>query len=203
MTRGLLGACTVALCSLLASPPLAAQDTAVPFRDRLGFSAGVLGIASGDPRCNDHSGLGAGVEAHTRGRWLLALRADLLSSWAMACSSVGRTTVHEGARVEVFTLSDLAFSPRLSLIAGPTLRMGEVVAEVAAGVGWLYLRGDRRGSFFPFWYGGTVRLRSGDWPVGLELEYGRREVPVRYVLDRRTVHEFGQAEPLWRLAVSF
>lgn len=188
------------LAAWVVSAPLQAQPGA---GDRHRVSASALGITAGDDRCDDHGGLGVGAEVRTRGRWVALAGADLLAGWAMSCSDEGRTAIHNGQEVEVFTDAGLDLSPRIRGEVGRSLRVGGLEAELTGGLGFLYLSGDVHGAFLATWYGATLRLGADRLPVTLELECGVRQVPVRYVMDRRVVHEFGQQEPLLRVGVAF
>jgi hypothetical protein len=70
----------------------------------------------------------------------------------------------------------------------------------------LYSAAEFRGSnrrLLNGWFGATVTLR-GSLPVGLEAEYGRHQVPIRYFREddrSEVVHQFRRWKPFFRLSL--
>ncbi len=201
------------LIAFLAVPmPAFAQEEAPGaadvLRERYSISVGLLQIAAGDDRCNDHTGVAAGGTVRTGGTWFAAAQGDVFTSSSMFCITRGPPeTTFRGERVHIHSESFLQYSPRAAVALGRVVEFEHYAVSLAAGAGVLYVRwrGDvGSGAQWARWYGGTVRLGATGMPFAVEAEYGMREVPHRYVRDRSTVvHEFGRLEPLLRLGFSF
>ncbi|MEX2531070.1 MAG: hypothetical protein WD960_09890 [Gemmatimonadota bacterium] len=204
--RGLL----VLIIFLAVPVPVFAQEedpgAADVLRDRYSVSVGLLQIAAGDDRCTDHSGVAVGGAIRTGGTWFAAAQGDVLTSLSMFCILPGRSTMFRGERVEIFSESFLKYTPRAAVELGRVVEFEDYAVSLAASAGVLYVRWRESvggGAHWARWYGGTARLGAAGMPFVVEAEYGMRQVPIRYVQNRSTVHEFGRFEPLLRLGFSF
>jgi hypothetical protein len=187
------------------SPPKLSNQV----RDRFGFSVGVVSAGSSDHpdnQCSSPGGLSLGAEVRTRGPWLLAADADLLASSGSVCTLVLKTREYQGQTVSVHVSPALA-GTRLSLHAGRALTTsGGTVLEPSVGWGWI--RQGNGGGFsrepvWLMWYGGSIRLKRVDFGLGFRAEYGIRELPITYDLDRELVARFYERTPMLRVLIEF
>jgi hypothetical protein len=169
--------------------------------------AGVITYGTGDDRnCGTGAGLGGGAELRTRGAWLAAVGLDLLLAGPFACTNVGLSTRFRGEWVDVSSGTLLFGAPRVRVRGGRALDLAGLVVETAAGAGLIFSRTDFVGQeswLLNGWFGGTIALR-GSFPVGIEAEYGRHQVPIRYYrYDERweVVHQFRRWKPFFRLSL--
>lgn len=189
------------LSFLLPGGCLSAQqgDAAGP----LAFSVGALRTATGDDRCGRHAtGFGLGLEARTHGTWFGGVGVDLLTSGSRDCADIARVTTFDGAEVEVHTSRTLELAPRARVRAGVALPTGWGRLEISGGAGLIRVGGDY-GAAITSWFGGFLGFRSPHLPLGVRLEYGRWEEPVRYVDSGAVVREFTRGQPILGLALTF
>lgn len=174
------------------------------YRSRWGGHAGFVSFGTGDDlNCPTGIGFSAGAEARTRGAWLGAIGADVMLASAYVCTSAGLAVRHNGELLDVRRGTDLIGAPRIRVRAGRALRLGRSTVELAAGAGAIYSRTDFPGAgerSWNRWAGGTVAVRIPALPVGLEVEYGRHQVPTRYYRGSEVVHEFRRWTHLVRIS---
>ena len=114
---------------------------------------------------------------------------------------------YRGERVSLQGRTRLASALRPRIRLGGTLTIGEVHVEPTLGVGMIHAKDDLDGyperRVWNVWAGGSVTLRSPDYPFGLEIEYGVHQVRQRYEagIGGEGVREFNLWEPLFRLSV--
>lgn len=176
-------------------------------RDRWAFHAGIIAYGTGDDKnCASGTGLGGGAELRTRGAWLGAVGLDVMLAAPLACTSVLQIAQFRGESVDVSGSTHLVGSPRLRVRGGRALNLGGLLLEATAGAGALLSRTDFLGEdswLINGWFGGALALRRL-LPFGIEAEYGRHQVPIRYYRqDDRSdfVHQFRRWKPFFRISL--
>lgn len=170
-----------------------------------------LGLAwHGDTVCGVQRsrGLTGGVEARTRGPWIVSGAGDLiLDNLKWNCIAVELQLDYESQPVTLEGQS----SPiaRLRVEAGRSIVIGGFHSELTAGAGLLptftdYGLGRSDFSWQP-WYGGTLTVRLPRSRTGVQLELGRHRLTQRYYAadTRAVVDEIHYWKPLTRLGVTF
>jgi hypothetical protein len=208
MTRNGLALCLVMAAFGSSSASAQPSDDTEAFRRGWGAHGGLLVYGTGDDvNCATGAGFSLGAEARTRGRWLLGAGVDAILAAAMACTGVGVITSYLGETVDVASGTQLIGAPRLRVRGGRAFIAGNWSIEPAVGGGLIYGRTDFGGDpewLWNAWAGASIAVRSTALPFGLEVEYGRHQVPIRYQRQdesRTVVHEFRRWKPLLRLSV--
>jgi hypothetical protein len=195
-------------CALLGALclPAAPRESAAQASVRLDTSVGPLWTDSQDDNCDPGLGLGAGVQlVRTSGLLSLGAALDLLTSLKVACKDGGNPVTFEGQSVDVFSTAGF-LAPRLGVKAGLALELGALVAEPALAAGIMPMHTDFFGPgewLWTRWYGAALHTRAPSLPVGLLIEWGWRELPVRYGRNGEMVHEFTQKVPMVRVVATF
>lgn len=205
---------TLACLALLlgASPTVLAQESE-PAPDRgvqWGWQAGVVRYGTGDElNCPTGGGITLGAEARARRPWIGAVGIDLFLAGPRACTSIGRTTLYRGERVDVDSGEELVGAPRLRARLGRTVRIARLRLEPSFGVGVMYRTFDFAGAgarLLTGWVGGSVAVHDRDFPVGVEVEYGAHQVPFgyfRYAEGWEAVHTFRRWRSFLRLSLAW
>ena len=172
---------------------------------RMDATAGVLWSDSQDDECDPGVGGGIGAQlTRTSGALLLGAGLDLLTSGEVSCRDAGHAVTFEGQVVDVFSTAGF-LSPRVGVRAGFALGLGSLVAEPALAAGVMPMRTDFSGReewLWTRWYGASLHAHAPSFPLGLLMEWGWREVPVRYLRNSEIVHEFTQRVPMVRVVVT-
>jgi hypothetical protein len=205
---GAVALCLACLAS--ANTSVGAQDAgdAEPLRRAWGGHAGLLLYGTGaDENCAHGAGFSVGVEFRTRGRWFAAVGADALLASPFVCTDLGVIAQFRGEIVEVSSGTQLFGAPRMRVRAGRALTGGGWSIEPTVGGGLIYSWTDFRGDppwMLNAWFGGSITVRTARIPVGIEFEYGRHQVPIRYYdqdAPDEIVHEFRRWKPVFRMSI--
>lgn len=198
--RGIFATLLASLALLSLSTVAGAQGVpggGLEVRNWVGGHAGLYTHDPIDERCTTRTVPTAGVEVRTRGPWLAALGVDLMLPGSTTCALYAKTVEFQGESVEESTGVVSGITGRLSVRIGRTFWFYDTIVEPAAGIGLAampldFVSGPSEMVWRP-WFGGSLDLRSAQSRIGIQLEYGTRQVPIRYYTHRsgwEKVHEF-------------
>lgn len=198
----------VALIVVLAAGPVQAQAQQATSQGAHVLRAGIVGFGTGaELNCRNGSGVSAGVEVRTGGRWFAGVGADLYVATPAVCTDVGTIVPHESGTVHEFSGITLLFAPRLSGRVGTTFGLAAVRVEPSLGAGAVYapaMWGDAGRSVVP-WAGAALAVQPRGWRVGFALEHGYHRVPVSHQMSGaagwQVVDEFGRWKPVTNVAI--
>jgi hypothetical protein len=147
---------------------------------------GRIAFAShGASACRDTltSGLAAGVEVHTSGRWIASAAVDVFFNHSYACLDILPLTDYNGEQAEVWGNSEFT-SPRASLAFGVGGSGSLIGYELTVGAGTIgtstsFGSGGTIGRWQP-WHGAALTVRWVASGFGLQVEAGRHRVADRF-----------------------
>jgi hypothetical protein len=201
----MLAGTLLVLCSCLALPARAQSVEPSRFAARAGLAMAGTGDDANCPRAGSLVG---GLEARTRGRWFVALTADLHLGLPFACTDMATLVPYDEERwAYLGGGSFFALAPR------PGLRIGMVATdwlEPSLGGGVVFsteLSGDRF-TLQP-WASGAVAVRLLNPAWSVQAEYGMHRVELRHEIHRMVgpmlvyedTRQFPRWEPLLQVAL--
>jgi hypothetical protein len=192
IVRGLFAALTASALSVgkVAGQEVDGSDA----RGRWTVAGGFVRYGTGGSGCAHGNGLVAGLEVNTRGSWLLGLGAGLVHAGPTECISIGRLGLYEDRWVELRGGARFANSPQVTVRAGKAVRLGSGLVEPALAGGFLRGRGEPQ-RWKP-WYGGSLRLAVGSFPLSLQVDHGRHSVTMQFVEHQQLLAEYERWEPI-------
>lgn len=187
-----------------AALPLHGQGAAD--REPLAITVGLDWYEPANEQCTVTPGLTVGVEARTRGPWLLAAGGDALFTGGGLCTTAMIGTTWEGRDAIVDPTGPFGPAYRVGARAGRAIGLGPRTVTVGLSAGLIGPLGNDgftgRGPE-PVWYGAFLRTRRAGSGWGLDVEVVSLGFEVRYV-DFETfevVHRFQRRTPLIRATV--
>ncbi|MFO7894525.1 MAG: hypothetical protein R6U63_12390 [Longimicrobiales bacterium] len=189
----------------VAAIPLHGQDAAG--REPLAITVGLDWYEPANEQCTVTPGLTLGVEARTRGPWLLAAGGEALFTGGGLCTTALIGTTWEGRDAIVDPTGPFGPAYRVGARAGRAMGLGPRTVTVGLSAGLIGPLDPADGFTGrgpePAWYGAFLRTRRSGSGWGLDVEVASLGFEIRY-LDFETyevVHRFQRRKPLIRATV--
>src|SRR5687768_7004300 len=180
-----MSAARLSLCLLFAAVanPSAAQAQDRPPLIAVDLSAGIMLSESGGTRCGAARGPTAGLEVSGGRKWRATVAADVLLGVGPICAAPGQSRIYQGRDVEVVTVSELVFAPRLVVRIDRRIDLGDGLLIPGIGFGYIGVAPGTHGDemFWGRWIGMNATFRPQGSRFGFGGETGLRQRPVQYI----------------------
>jgi hypothetical protein len=201
----------VAAPMLLAPAWVGAQHASSPVSIEIRGGLNWHDVGPCGPEKGSGSGGTVGLAVRTTGAWFASGSVDVFDLWSgeSICELDLPIRHHYGIMVGVWGTPHLdVTTPRLAVSLGRRFDLGRVPIEVTAGLGTVrtkmsYISIASEHVDWRPWYGGTVTFFGLAPTVGVQLEWGRRQIAERYYGQALFVAEVPRWENVARMVVTF